>query len=141
MSETFVTTNMYFLCEANINIEKGTVKNISSKKTEVSIEDGILTIKKDGRTLKGNIKDFKGYGILAEDFATIDFWSESFLKEILKKNLLTSAKIENAISGNGCKGYVLEATISFKENSSFFTKWNEERKKKGEIFMESLSNI
>lgn len=141
MSDTVITTNMYFLCEANINVEKGSVKKIPSKKTIISIQDGMLAIVKDGRTLKGDIKDFKSYGIIASDFATIDFWSENFLKEIVKKNLISDVKIENAIAGNDFKGYILETTISFEKDSPFRKKWDDERKKKGEIFMHSLSNL
>lgn len=138
MPNTYTTTNMYFLCEANINVEKGTVKKVPSKETTISIEDGKLVIVKDGRTLRGNIRDFTDYDIIAENFSTIDFWSKKFLEEIVEKKFLTSLKIENAIAGSNCKGYILEAVISFAKNSSFEIKWNEERKKKGETFMSSL---
>lgn len=135
------TINMMFLCESKINIQENSIVTLPKSNIEVKFDGKNLKIYKDETTLKTKIVDFKN--LCAEmigDLNTLDFWTKEFLEDITKEEYISCLTLSNAISSNGKTGYILEAIVSFPKNSEFYIKWNNERKRKGELFMRRLSN-
>lgn len=136
------TINMMFLCEANVNVEKNSIVQIPDSHIELKADAENINIYKDGELFKTKIKNFKSLcSDILNGISTIDFWTSDFLEEIAKNNYCSQVKLSNAISSNVAQGYILEAIISFPNESEFYIKWNEERTKKGELYMRSFSNF
>ena len=136
------TTNMMFLCEANVNIENEALVKLPDSKIELKVDKKSVRIYKDGEPLDTNIVDFKSmYSEMVNGLSTIDFWTSDFLKEIAENQYYSKVSLSNAISSVGKRGYILETIISFPKESKFYIKWNEERTRKGEVYMRSLTNF
>lgn len=136
------TTNMMFLCEANVNIENETLVKLPDSNIELKVNKRSVKIYKDGEPIDTKIVDFRSlYAEMVNGLTTIDFWTSDFLKEIAENQYCSKISLSNAISSNGKKGYILEAIVSFPRESDFYIKWNKERTRKGEVYMRSLTNF
>lgn len=136
------TTNMMFLCEANVNVANGTIVKLPASIVDLKLENNEVKVYRDETPLNAKVVDFGSlYADMVDDLSTVDFWNGEFLKEIAEKEYHSRLTLSNAISSNGKKGYVLEAVISFPNDSDFYIKWNEERARKGRLYMQSLSNF
>lgn len=135
-----ITTNMMFLCESKINIPENSIVELYDTKIELEYKDG-LKIYKDDNLIETNIVDFKNIcSEMISNLHTLDFWTKEFLERITKEKYILNLSLSNAISSNGRTGYILETIVSFPRNSEFHKIWNDERKRKGELFMRRMSN-